>query len=213
MVPGSELTWGALVGGPQPLSIAVDFYRYFVFADPNWDWKTMDFDKDVAAGEEKVGKVLNAIDPDLRAFKARGGKLIMYHGWNDQLISPLNTINYYNSVVEDDGREARPTTSRDCSWRRGCCTAPAAPGRTRSTRVGALEQWVEHGTQAVGDRRVALDQWRGRSHAPAVSVSAGRHLHRIGQHRRRGELRLQVRTAFILLGRPAARGGGRAPGR
>ena len=103
MRPGSELTWTALAGGPQPFPIALDFYRYFVFGDPNWDWTTMDFDKDIAAGEEKVGKVLDATNPDLRAFKARGGKLIMYHGWNDQLISPLNTINYYHSVSKTMG--------------------------------------------------------------------------------------------------------------
>ena len=76
MPPGSELTWGALTGGLQPFPIALDLYRYIVFGDPNWDWKTMDFDKDIAAGEEKAGKVLDAIDPDLRAFKARGGQLI-----------------------------------------------------------------------------------------------------------------------------------------
>ena len=44
--------------------------------------------------------MFNAVDPDLSAFKARGGKLIMYHGWNDQLISPFNTINYYDNVAK-----------------------------------------------------------------------------------------------------------------
>jgi feruloyl esterase len=37
---------------------------------------------------------------DLSEFKARGGKLILYHGWNDQLIQPENTINYYSEVVD-----------------------------------------------------------------------------------------------------------------
>ena len=145
MPPGSELTWGALTGGPQPFSIAVDFYRYFVFADPNWDWKTMDFDKDVAAGEEKAGKVLNATDPDLRAFKARGGKLIMYHGWNDQLISPFNTINYYNNVSKEMGAKDTADFAR-LFMAPGMLHCAGGPGPNSFDAVAALEQWVERGT-------------------------------------------------------------------
>jgi feruloyl esterase len=146
MPPGSELTWGALIGGPQPFPIAVDFYRYVVFGDPNWDWKTMDFDKDVAAGEEKAGKVLNAIDPDLRAFKARGGKLIMYHGWNDQLISPLNTINYFERVRKTLGANETDEVAR-LFMAPGMLHCGGGPGPNTFDAVGALEQWVEHGSK------------------------------------------------------------------
>jgi Tannase and feruloyl esterase len=146
MVPGSELTWSALVGGPQPLSLAVDFYKYFVFSDPNWDWKTMDFDKDIAAGEEKAGKVLDAIDPDLRAFKARGGKLIMYHGWNDQLIPPLNTINYYDSVSKLMGASDTDDFAR-MFMAPGMLHCAGGPGPNTFDALGALEQWVEHASK------------------------------------------------------------------
>lgn len=54
----------------------------------------MDFDTDVASADAKFATIMNATDPDLSAFKARGGKLIMYHGWNDQLIQAGNSINY-----------------------------------------------------------------------------------------------------------------------
>jgi feruloyl esterase len=146
MVPGSELAWSALVGGTQPLSLAVDFYKYFVFSDPNWDWKTMDFDKDIAAGEEKAGKVLDAIDPDLRAFKARGGKLIMYHGWNDQLIPPLNTINYYNSISKLMGASATDDVAR-LFMAPGMLHCAGGTGPNTFDALGALEQWVEHGSK------------------------------------------------------------------
>ena len=63
----------------------------------------MDFDKDVAALDAKYAAMFNAVDPDLSAFKGRGGKLIMYHGWNDQLIQPGNSINYYTSVTNKMG--------------------------------------------------------------------------------------------------------------
>ena len=156
--PGSELTWTALAGGPQPFPIAVDFYRYFVFANPDWDWKTMDFDKDVAAGEVKYAKVLDATDPDLAAFKARGGKLIMYHGWNDQLISAFNSIDYYTSVRQKMGAAATDDFLRlfmapemlHCSGGTGPNTFDA---------VGALERWVEHGTKP--DQMVASHSTNG----------------------------------------------------
>ena len=180
--PGSEVTWGAMAGGPEPFPIARDFYRYFVFADPNWDWKTIDFDKDVAAGEAKFATVLDAADPDLRAFKARGGKLIMYHGWNDQLISPFNTINYYNSITKTMGATETNDFTR-LFMAPGMQHCAGGVGPSTFDAVAALEQWVEKRHQAVADGCVALDQRRRRSHAAALSVSAGRQLQRLGQHR------------------------------
>ncbi len=70
-----------------------------VFENPTWDFRTFDYDKDLAFAEAKLGKTLDAFDPDLTRFHQRGGKLILYHGWNDPSISPLNTINYYEKVV------------------------------------------------------------------------------------------------------------------
>src|SRR5262245_42121814 len=144
MVPGSELTWNALAGGPQPFPLAVDFYKYFVFDEPNWDWKSMDCDKDVAAGEQRVGKVLNAIDPNLRAYKARGGRLIMYHGWNDQLITPLNTINYYNSVSKTMGAKETDDFLR-LFMAPGMLHCAGGSGPNAFDALSALERWVEHG--------------------------------------------------------------------
>ncbi len=126
------------------MSLAADFYRYFVFADPTWDWKTFDFDQDVAAGEQKFGAVLNATDPDLGAFKARGSKLLLYHGWNDQLISPFNTINYYTSVTSALGASAADEVAR-LFMAPGMLHCAGGPGPNTFDAVGALEQWVERG--------------------------------------------------------------------
>ena len=146
MVPGSEVTWGAMIGGPRPFPIALDFYRYFVFSNPDWDWTTMDYDKDIAAGEAKVGSVMNAVDPDLRAFKKRGGKLIMYHGWNDQLISPINTVNYFTSVTKTMGAQETDDFAR-LFMAPGMlhCGGGLAPNTFDA--LAALEAWVEHGTK------------------------------------------------------------------
>jgi feruloyl esterase len=144
MAPGSELTWGAKAA--QPLGLMLDMYKYLVFSNPGWDWKTFDFDKDVAAGDDKVGKIMNAIDPDLRAFKKGGGKLILYHGWNDQLISPYNTINYYGSVTTTMGPRDTDDFAR-LFMVPGMQHCAGGVGPNVFDSVTALEQWVEKGTK------------------------------------------------------------------
>ena len=146
MPTGGELTWNALAGGPQPFSILVDFYKYFVHADPDWDWKTFDFDKDIAAADKKFAALINAVDPDLSAFKSRGGKLVLYHGWNDQLIQPGNSINYYSSVQKKMGAKETDDFSR-LFMVPGMTHCAGGPGPNTFDVVGALEQWVEHGTK------------------------------------------------------------------
>jgi feruloyl esterase len=146
MMPGSELTWTATAGGPEPFSIPVDFFKYFVHANPAWDWKTFDFDKDVAAADEKFAKVINATDPNLRAFKARGGKLVMYHGWNDQLIQPANSVIYYTSVAKTMGAKETEDFAR-LFMAPGMLHCAGGAGPNTFDAVAALEQWVEHGTR------------------------------------------------------------------
>src|SRR5579863_7222207 len=63
----------------------------------------LNFDGDVAALEKAFEPAVDAIQPDLRAFAARGGKLIPYHGWNDHLIAPGNTADYYDAVLYTTG--------------------------------------------------------------------------------------------------------------
>jgi feruloyl esterase len=177
MPRGSELTWGALTGGPQPFTIAVDFYRYFVFSDPQWDWKTMDFDKDVAAGEAKVREVMDATNPDLRAFKARGGRLLLYHGWNDQLISAFNTIDYYESLVKTMGAQATSEFAR-LFMAPGMLHCAGGVGPNSFDAVAALERWVEAGSapqQLLASHSVngVVDRTRPLCPYPQVAVYTG----------------------------------------
>jgi len=102
--------WGLSITGPAPgksftASFANGFFSNFVFGKSDWDYRTFKVDADLKAANEKTAQVLNAIDPDLKPFKARGGKLILYHGWNDPAITPLSTIDYYESVVKKMGQK------------------------------------------------------------------------------------------------------------
>lgn len=100
--PGSEDAWTFITGGNNmALSIAPATYQ-LAYGDREWDWHQFDPDVDVARAMEQVGYI-NATKTDLAEFRDRGGKLILYHGWSDQLIAPENTINYYSSVLDTMG--------------------------------------------------------------------------------------------------------------
>jgi len=108
MYPGSELGWGQLAGGDAPLGIPVEFFKYYVFRDPNWDYRTrpVDFDNDTALADRPEIQPVNAVDPDLTAFFARGGKLLLVDGWSDTSVPPKVAINYYKNVVAKTGARA-----------------------------------------------------------------------------------------------------------
>jgi feruloyl esterase len=76
--------------------------KYFVLGDPNWDPLTFDFTRDMPKidNDQRNRSALDTMNPDLKAFRDRGGKLILYHGWGDDAVSPLNTIDYFKMVVE-----------------------------------------------------------------------------------------------------------------
>lgn len=110
-MPGGELGpggWGLWIAGPAPgqslqFAFGTHFFGDMVFDDANWDFRKFRPDEDTKLADKKMAAILNAIDPDLRLFRKRGGKLIMYHGWSDAAISPVNSINYYESVVAEMG--------------------------------------------------------------------------------------------------------------
>jgi feruloyl esterase len=76
-----------------------DFFRYWVFHDPHWDWWKFNWGSDVDTVNRVIAPVVNATDPDLSRFRSRGGKLIMFIGWNDPVGSAFDAIEYYDNVV------------------------------------------------------------------------------------------------------------------
>lgn len=99
--PGTEADasgWSAWITGPIQAMFGNSFFSGAVYENPKWDWKTIDFDRDLSFANEKVGHILNSYNPDLRSFRAHGGKLIQYHGWGDAAIAPRDSIAYYEKV-------------------------------------------------------------------------------------------------------------------
>jgi len=145
---GSELTWKGFVSGPSLTPTATQFYANMIFDDPKWDFRTLDFDKDIAAADAKVAAIVNADDPDLGAFRKAGGKIVHYHGLTDNNHTPLASIAYYQSVVATMGGRNGGVQSFYRLF--------LAPGENGCSGGGdgpnvfdprpALEDWVEKGT-------------------------------------------------------------------
>jgi feruloyl esterase len=144
--PGSELGWGFLFARPDPPPLVADTFKYLLYKDPQWDWRTFDLDRDVERAEASPEiRSADAIDPNLKAFVQRRGRLLMYHGWSDPLVAPRASVNYYNDVLARMGGAARASEWIRLFMVPGMGHCRGGDGPSTFDAVGALEAWVEDG--------------------------------------------------------------------
>jgi para-nitrobenzyl esterase len=159
--PGNWDWW--VIGGPYlapyfngypniQYAFAADYFKYLFFNDPDYDIHDFEPDNpDDLAKVKPAADMVNATETDLSAFKAAGGKMIMYNGWSDPCITPLGTIKYYEAVLDTMGG----TSQVDDFFRLymipgvGHCGGGRGPGNSGVDFLTALEKWVENDVAPV----------------------------------------------------------------
>ncbi len=174
--PGSELGWVSHAG-PEPSSYATDGFKYVVFRNPDWDFRTLNLDSDVALADNVDNGTTSAMDPNLKEFFRQGGKLLMYHGWSDPQISPLNTINYYSSALKALGA-AETADSIRLFMLPGMGHCEGGDGPNTFDAIGTLARWFEKGeapNQIVASHSTngAVDRTRPICAYPKVAAYVG----------------------------------------
>ncbi|SPE36283.1 conserved exported hypothetical protein [Candidatus Sulfopaludibacter sp. SbA3] len=164
--PGGETGgngWVGWITGSAPekslgFGFSSQFFSRMVYENAAWDYRKFDPEREMKAADAKLAGVLNATDPDMKKFKDRGGKLILYHGWSDAAIPPVNAIHYYESVVSKMGAASSDSFVRlymvpgmqHCGGGPGpnsfWSTNPTARGDSQHDMEAALEKWVEGGS-------------------------------------------------------------------
>jgi feruloyl esterase len=151
--------WGQYVMNPaEPMRVG--FFRYFLFHDPNWDYRTVDLDRDLAYAEQKL-PFMAAVDRDMTPFRKRGGKLLMYTGWSDPVVPPQDTVGYYENVVKAMGGLDKTREFYRFFIAPGMGHCRGGPGPSEFDMLAALEQWVEKGV--APDRIVAAHVVNGKT--------------------------------------------------
>jgi hypothetical protein len=171
-VPGAEEGpggWGTWITGAGPgkslmFAFGGGYFSNMVYEKAGWNYKEANIDQALQAAVEKTAGKLNATDANLAAFKAHGGKLIVYHGWNDPAISPLGTINYYNSVATRMGQSTTDAFVR----------LYMAPGVQHCAGGPGPDSFGQSGADSKDPRQnmeLALEQWVEKGNAPSAIIA------------------------------------------
>jgi feruloyl esterase len=184
---GSWKSWilGSGPGGGGGSNYASNYFRYMVADDATWSALTANVDDSLRMAVEKTSRALDSTNTDLGPFAARGGKLLVYHGWNDPAISPWNAINYWNSVQQQMGSDNASKFMQlyMVPGMEHCALGPgpsnfgqfglptaAGPG---SGALDLLQLWVENGQQPqmiLASKTIPAKAPAGKEAAPASIV-------------------------------------------
>jgi feruloyl esterase len=174
LLPGAEEGpggWSLWITGQEPgksllFAFGIGFFANMVYDDGNWNYRGADLGEAVRKADAKLAETLNATQGNLSAFKGRGGKLILYHGWDDPAISALNTIDYYQSVVKAMGRDGAEAFAR----------LYMAPGMQHCAGGPGPDSFGEDGPSPVGkdarhSAQVAIEEWVEKGNAPSSIIA------------------------------------------
>jgi hypothetical protein len=161
--------WIAWLVGPLPalvkeshvpdltFAFGTQVFKFLIFNQPDWDYSKYDFSS-FERDSRLAASFLNATSPDLDAFKARKGKLILWHGWADPALPALATVQYYRQLQAHD-----PGAGEYCRLFMvpGCLHCGGGPGATDVDWLSVIVDWVEQGK--APDRLIASKNERGKT--------------------------------------------------
>ena len=142
---GSEYEWANWLTGPKAAGagLGLPFFGYMVHQDAGWTMAKFDFGRDYAAAQKQLSPIIDAKNPDLRPFLRKGGRLLMYHGWDDAAIPAGNTLRYYAAMKQATGRLAADRTR--LFMLPGVAHCAGGNGPDILDYFGELDRWTESG--------------------------------------------------------------------
>ena len=168
---GSEGSWTNIVANvptANPLALGKAYFANLVFENPAWNYLTMNFDADVAHADNKVGSIANAMAADLSAARDRGVKIIMYQGWNDEVLQPGHTPAYYEQVAAAMGGTAATQRFARLFMVPGMTHCYFGPG---ASSFGGVGQQIPPARDPAHDLQKALENWVENGVAPETMVA------------------------------------------
>ncbi len=174
-LPGWSLYWADPKDPTRPARVS--FWRYWAFDNPRWNWWSFDFDHDMAAADQKLAPLINAMNPDLERFRELGGKMIHYHGLADQVVPPMDSISYHERVVAQRVQQLGSSVDPGQARREvsdfyrlflvpGMEHCQGGPGPDAFDALDALRHWVEEG---VAPDRIVAAKFGGEGAARTVA--------------------------------------------
>ena len=142
---GAEMQLAVLVLGKEPFPVATSYFRQLVFAGkPAWDWKAMDYRADLGAARSYGSEMLDVPADGLGPFFARGGKLMLSHGWADGLIPATNTLAFnaalYRALPQDQAEQQLRLFMVP-----GMEHCGGGAGVSKIDTLGTIDQWATTG--------------------------------------------------------------------
>jgi feruloyl esterase len=140
-ITGADKPFGATGAPSLMFGFGTHVFKYFVFDDPAWNYRTYDL-ANWARDTARAATVLNATSPDLDGFKARGGKLILWHGWADPALTAIASIRYHDAV---HARDRQAPDYLKTFLLPGVLHCGGGMGPDSVDWVDAISNWVERG--------------------------------------------------------------------
>jgi len=168
---GSEKSWTNIVANlptSSPFTLGNMYFSNLVYGNPNWDFKTLNFDTDIAYADGFIGAFSNSMATDMTAAKNLGVKVIMYQGWDDQTLQPGHTPNYYDQLVKTAGGLEPIQQYNRLFMVPGMTHCYFGPG---ATSFGGVGQQIPPVRAPSHDLQLALENWVEKGVAPETFVA------------------------------------------